>query len=470
MATVTVAPAITVAVDAVARLPFALVPRELRRRFEADLTLPNPAFVAAQRQGRWTGHLVPTVTLYRLEGEEIILPRGYIPKAAALLRKAGVQVAFADRRLTLPPVSLRFSGTLLPYQERAVEAGLRSSGILVAPPGSGKTVMGLAIAAKLGQPALWLAHTKELAAQAVERARTFLGIEAGIIGDGQWQPRDLLTVGLVQTLVRRWDATLQLARQVGLVIVDEAHHVPAVTFLDVVGVFPAARRLGLTATPHRQDGLWPFAEATIGPVLHRVTTADLERAGRLVRPKLVWVPTDFEAGFWGDWHALMDALVSDDRRNQLVVNLVAQEAKAGHSCLVLSERVAHCEALADMLRNILGAQAVAVLTGSVPKKDRIRAVEGLRSGSVRVLLATKLADEGLDLPALDRLFVVTPRRAATKVLQQVGRVMRPAPGKGTPIIFDLRDERVGVLEAQAKARWFQAYRGLVAGEEVLQEF
>ena len=184
--------------------------------------------------------------------------------------------------------------------------------------------------------------------------------------------------------------------------------------------------------------------------------------------KLAWVLTGFRHDFDGDWHALMDALTADVERNRLVVELVAREARAGHTCLVLSERVAHCELLAAVLRRLLPPEQVAVLTGSTPRKEREAAVAGARAGKVRVLLATRLADEGLDLPALERLFVVMPRRAATKVLQQAGRVMRTAPGKEAPVIFDFRDRRVGVLEAQARARYFAVYRQLVSAEEWLR--
>ena len=253
-----------------------------------------------------------------------------------------------------------------------------------------------------------------------------------------------------------------------MVVVDECHHTPATTFLHVVGLFPAWRWLGLTATPGRADGLWPFATSTIGPVLHRVTPEDLEAAGKLVRPRLRWVVTGFRHDFHGDWHALMDALTTDTERNLLIVQLVAREAQEGHLCLVLTERVAHAALLADALRRLLPSEPVAVLTGSTPRKEREKVIVGARAGKVRVLLATRLADEGLDLPSLERMFVVTPRRAATKVLQQAGRVMRTAPGKREPVIYDFRDRWVPVLEAQARARWLGVYRGLVASEEWLR--
>lgn len=280
---------VSVVVDSKLRLPIADVPPELRQAFREELTLPNPRYVVAVRQGRPTGRMNPTLTLYRDWGNQVVLPRGYTARALEHLRRASLPVRVIDRRVRLPDVDFAFRGELLDYQRRAVEA-VRSSGILVAPPGSGKTVMALAVIAAVRQPTLWVTHTQDLARQAVERAAEFLGLDPdgiGFMGDGTWRVGEQLTVALVQSLLSRFDETKALAKRIGLVIVDECHHVPAATFLWVVGLFPAWRRLGLTATPNRADGLWPFAEAVIGLVLYRVTPEELEAAGKLLRPKLV---------------------------------------------------------------------------------------------------------------------------------------------------------------------------------------
>ncbi len=459
-------PAVVLRLSAHLTVAAAAVPPQVRQTWRRELTLPNPAYVAARRQGRYSGHLSPSLSLYRERAGRILLPRGYTPRAVAHLRHAGLEVQVEDRRLLLPPVDFTFTGQLLPYQAAAV-ARVRTSGILCGPPGCGKTTMGLAVVAQLRQPTLWLTHTRDLAEQAAARAAQFLGLaadEIGRLGDGRWEPGPRFSVALVQSLLRHPDRTRQLARQVGLLVVDECHHVPALTFLRVVGRFPAGLRLGLTATPLRQDGLWPFAEATLGPVLHTITHDDLAAAGRLVRPRLVWVVTSFAADWDGDWAALLERLIHDPQRNRLIADRVLQEARAGHRVLVLTERVAHAALLAQSLERQLGPGRVALLTGTTPKPDRQEALTGLRRGRLAVLVATRLADEGLDLPELDRLFVVTPRRASAKVLQQAGRLMRPAAGKGEPILFDFRDRQVGVLEAQARHRWQSVYRHLVSGQ------
>jgi len=289
-----------------------------------------------------------------------------------------------------------------------------------------------------------------LAQQALERARDLFDLPAGafgMVGDGKDRLGTHLTVATVQTLARR--ELEELAGRFGVVVLDEAHHAPAASFVNVLQAFPARYRLGLTATPDRADGLGGAMLAVLGPAAARLTTADLAAAGRVL------VPTVRQAAFRyryrDDFAALLAALCADPARNGLIAATVAAEARAGHRCLVLSERVEHCHLLAEALAAAAPAAPAAVLTGTVPPKRRAEALEALRSGRLRVLLATKLADEGLDLPALERLFLATGGRAAGRLQQQLGRVMRSPPGKAAPVVFDFVDPLVGVLAAQACA-------------------
>lgn len=223
------------------------------------------------------------LTLYQEYGDWAVRPRGYAGRAIQHLLRAGLRVRVIDRRLRLPEKDFAFRGELLPYQRRALD-GVRGSSILVALPGRGKTVIGMAVIAAVRQPTLWVTHISDLVRQAAERAAEFLGLdpgEMGFVGDGTWGVGEKLTAALVQTLLSRLDETKALAKRAGLA-----------------------------------DGLWPFAEATMGPALCRIMAAKLESAGRLGRPRLLWVVTRFGAPFDGDWHARMDALTTDVERNQ----------------------------------------------------------------------------------------------------------------------------------------------------------
>ena len=230
----------------------------------------------------------------------------------------------------------------------------------------------------------------------------------------------------------------------------------------VLQAFPARHRLGLTATPDRADGLGGAMLAVLGPVAADLRTADLAAGGRVVVPTVRQVATAFRYPYRDDYAAMLDALCADAGRNRLIADAVAAEARAGHTCLVLSERVAHLGLLAEALAAAAPDVAAAVLTGTDGSSRRAETLEAIRGGRLRVLLATKLADEGLDVPTLDRVFLTTGGRAAGRVAQQVGRAMRPAPGKAAPVVFDFCDWRVGVLAAQARARVLRVYGPLGA--------
>src|SRR5690606_38598377 len=264
---------------------------------------------------------------------------------------------------SLPEVALR------DYQARAVAALARvTQGTVVIPCGGGKTRVGIGAVASLRTPALVLVHTLDLAEQWRSELRELLGIEAGLVGGGADAP-GAVTVGVIQTLVRwepeRLDAFLG---GFGLLVLDEAHHVAAATFHEIVGRCPARYRLGLTATPEREDGLTPLLELFLGRPLAIVSHEELVAAGVLALPDIRVVETGFSFPYLGanDYAPMMSALVADEGRNELVVRAVTAEARAGHACLVLSGRVDHCRALAGRIRDA-GVEA-AELTGRVPKE------------------------------------------------------------------------------------------------------
>jgi superfamily II DNA or RNA helicase len=150
---------------------------------------------------------------------------------------------------------------------------------------------------------------------------------------------------------------------------------------------------------------------------------------------------------------MLAELTADDLRNRLIASDVAIEAeKTDGICLVLSDRKQHCETLRAILafRHKIAAE---VLTGDVDVGKRALVLKELADGNIKVLIATgQLLGEGFDCPNLSSLFLTTPIRFSGRVLQYIGRVLRPAPGKHQARIFDYVDEHVGVLKSAADAR------------------
>lgn len=413
-------------------------------------TIENPKYTEAERMERSTYDLDPYLRYYRQEGGVIVLPRGaarHINDAAA--RYGNVEII--DNRLALQNVDLCFTGNLRAYQQQAVNGVLaKDFGVLEAGTGSGKTVMALAIIAARKQPTLVLVHTKELLYQWRDRIQQFLGIEAGLIGDGKYDVRPV-TVGIVNSVKK---ALPSLVKRFGHLVVDECHRVPSSLFSEVVTAFPVKYCLGLSATPLRRDGLTVLIGWFIG--LHKQTLEmrTLHQVGAVLRPKIITKVTEFRWQYEDDYQEMISALVKDTARNSLIATDIREQANRGGISLVVSDRTAHLQTLAEM------AQIDhAILTGKTPAKKRRDIVERVAGGDMPALFSTlSLIGEGFDAPGLSTLFLASPIKFRGRLIQTVGRVLRPAEGK-EPLVFDYNDVNVGILQHQWKSRQ-QVFAGM----------
>jgi superfamily II DNA or RNA helicase/intein/homing endonuclease len=220
-------------------------------KIREENTLSNPAFAEAEKRGRWTGRISPVIPLVRAEKGGISLPRGYASRVLGWAKRYGIEYTFEDLRRELPMVTFESQIELRIYQEPAITAMLRGTqGVLEAPARSGKTECGLEIIARVGQPALWVTHTKDLAGQTMDRIEERLGIPGGEIGLIAGKKRRIgsrITIGMVQTLAAMGTEEFdEIAGLFGLVALDECHHVPAATFSNVIDRLPARWRYGLS--------------------------------------------------------------------------------------------------------------------------------------------------------------------------------------------------------------------------------
>ncbi|PIE56242.1 MAG: helicase [Desulfobulbus propionicus] len=424
---------------------------ELEAALRSQLTIDNPKYTAARQYGRWVGKkLQPRLVFYRDEQGGLFFPRGFANQAVRLCRQInGCEPLVEDRRRRCDALELEFQGTLRPYQQKGVEQVLRHSfGVLEAATGSGKTIMALALIAARQQPALVLVHSRELMYQWQERIHAFLGVDAGQAGDGRVDLKPV-TVAVVNTARKR---VAELSRHFGHVVVDECHRVPASLFTDVVAGLDSMYMLGLSATAfRREDGMTAVIYIYMGDLLHRVESEELEASGAVLRPELIQRPTSFRYGYRGQYARLIKALALNEERNRLIAADVRRLLAAGHqgTILVVSDRVAHCQELA---RYIDEPALTAVLTGQQGTEERTATVARVRNGEVRVLVATlQLIGEGFDCPGLSTLLLATPIKFEGRLLQVVGRILRPDSGKQARV-YDYIDEHIPVLRRSAKSR------------------
>ncbi len=425
---------------------------DLEKIIKKDLTIENPKYIAAKKYGRWVGKKIkPQLKYYEQVPTGVRFPRGYSNQAVLLCRKhCGITPEIIDKRRLLEEINFSFSGELRNYQREAVETvGEKSFGVLEAGTGSGKTVMALALIALRRQPTLIVVHTKELLYQWQERIEQFLQVSSGLIGDGHGEVRDI-TVAIVNSARKKVD---ELSPRFGHLIVDECHRVPATLFTDVVSGFDSQYLLGLSATAFRSDDqLTRLIYFYMGDPVHKVDQSELTASGAIVKPKFIITKTDFNYRYRGDYQALVAALTTHEGRNMTIVDDVvgAVQQKDDGTALVVSDRVSHCEIFEKQLKN--RGIHVALLTGQTATENRSQIVQAVQKGEVQVLVATlQLISEGFDCPGLSSLFLTTPITFEGRLLQVVGRIMRPAKNKQARV-YDYLDHHVPALRKSANIR------------------
>ena len=431
-------------------------PEDLTQAVCERMTMPNPKWHENEHMGRSNWNTPRLLKFYQPDGNGgAILPRGYTRQLICLCRQFGIQYRIDDQRRKMPAVGFGFKGKLRPYQQQAVDdMGKRDFGTLAAATGSGKTIMGLRLIANRQQPALIVVHTKELLNQWIDRIHSFLGIpkaDIGIIGAGKKRIGKQITVALVQSLVKCAD---EVSHHIGHLVVDECHRAPSRTFTEAVTAFDTKYMLGLTATPWRRDKLSRLIFWHLGDVAHQVDQAALIQRGDILQAEVITRETDFRTTVdpSAEYSRMLSQLTQDHERNRLIASDVAKAASNGGGiCLVLSDRKAQCETLSGILMDKFKITA-AILTGDTATKERQQIVSRLDAGEIKVLVATgSLVGEGFDCKGLSTLFLATPIKFSGRLLQYVGRVLRPAPGKERATVYDYVDP-VGVLQASARER------------------
>lgn len=435
------------------------VPAPIQQELIQKLQFMNPKWIENERMGRWNKGTPKILKFFRQSRNgHLYLPRGFMRQLVLLCRKNDEAFIIEDKRRTLNEIDLVFHGQLKSFQAAAVETMLKKDfGTLSAPTGSGKTVMALAMIAHRRQPTLVVVHTRELAMQWVTRIATFLNVdpgEVGFIGGGKKKTGKNITVAMVQSLYK---CARDVSAHVGHLVVDECHRAPSRTFTEAVKAFDARYMLGLSATPWRRDRLSKLIYWYLGDVHHEVRKSGLVARGDILNLDVVIRTTEFKpySDPVNEYSKMLSELCNDDPRNRMIAADIAHEA--AHSgtqdaLLVLSDRKRHCMVLQSLLKHQHHLQAE-LLTGDLPLEKRRSVIEGVERGDVRVLIATgQLIGEGFDCPNLSVLFLTTPVRFSGRVLQYLGRILRPVQGVEHARVYDYVDQHVPPLVAAARDR------------------
>jgi superfamily II DNA or RNA helicase len=458
---------ITARLDAALHLPRAALPAAVVAALKRLATFANPVFHEKQRLRFPTYDTPRFIFAGELHPDRLVLPRGVIDEAVGLVESAGGTVVIQDARADSPRIRWGFHGELRAEQERAVrEMAKHDYGVLSAPPGAGKTVMGCALIARHRTAALVLVHRAILLEQWRQEAGRFLGLKRKEIG--VWRGKGSRMTGRLDIAMlpslSRWENVSELFAGYGLVIVDECHHVPAVSFEALLKACPCRRVVGLTATPQRKDGLERLLHLQCGPIRHTVDVPASETVLRTVYVRRSSFHLATEGAAKSAIHEIWQALVDDAGRIQQVANDVWTAVEVGRCPLVLSDRKAHLDKLQEAFARLRGVEDVAMFrleSGSGIKQRRIvRAEIDERSAKRQryVLFSTaSLIGEGFDLPSLDTLFLGMPLSFKGRLIQYAGRLHRSHADKREVMIYDYLDDNHPVTKAMFRRR-ATAYR------------
>lgn len=420
----------------------AALPQALANRLIRLAAFQNPEFYKAQamRMSVWDKPRI--IGCAQNYPQHMALPRGCLEAAQALLLANGIACALHDERCRGQILDVSFKGTLRLDQEAAV-AGLlpHDTGVLCAPTAFGKTVVAADLIARRGVNTLILVHRTELLKQWQERLQTFLGVGReviGVIGGGASKPTGRIDIAVMQSLSRKGEVN-PLVENYGQVIVDECHHVGALSFDAILQKVKARFVLGLTATPIRRDGQQPIIFMQCGPLRYTAARPSGAPHDLEVLPRYCQARIDIPSA--SGIQEVFRHLANDQVRTNAIALEIQSAYRQGRKVLVLTERTEHFEAILAALEGKVPPPFA--LHGRMPRKLRtqlIAALDELPADAPRILLATgKLVGEGFDHPPLDTLVLAMPVSWKGTLQQYAGRLHRDHATKNDVRIVDFVD-------------------------------
>jgi superfamily II DNA or RNA helicase len=428
------------------------ISKKLIRFLRDQLNFFNSDYLVKKKLGKNTFDTEKFFNLIQESEAEIMIPRGFTAALVHFCRTENIPFKIIDRRNKKELVEIKSEIVLQPFQKIVLDKVCdKDFGVIVSPPGTGKTIIGLQIIVNKKQPALILVHRKQLLDQWIERIQSFLKIpkkEIGQIGNQKDKIGKQITIAMIQTLARRENFE-DIANRFGTIIIDECHHIPAKSFREAIVKFNAFYLYGLTATPQRKNNDQKLIFVYIGNILHQLNQHEYLKENNIrteinITETGLFAPFDYKVD---NYETISNILIHDTNRNSLILNDIEKNISRFKSILILSERKAHVELLNLYLKD---KYETITIHGDDSAASRKSKMEQIKQGHYKIIISTgQYFGEGIDLSNLECLFIVYPFAFHGKLIQYIGRIQR---SEKPPVIYDYRDSKIDYFEKMFKQR------------------
>jgi superfamily II DNA or RNA helicase len=436
-------------------IPKAELTPPLQNRLIRLAAFQNPDFYQAQGMRLSTYGKPRIISCCDDFPKHLGMPRGCIDELTTLLESLQIKTNLTDERFAGTRLDVQFQGALRSEQQQAADSLLQhETGVLAASTAFGKTVVAAYLIVQRQVNTLVIVHRRQLLDQWVQALSQFLGIspkDIGQFGGGKHKPNGNLDVAMIQSLIQK-GVVSDIVGNYGYLIVDECHHISAVSFEQVVRQSKAKYLTGLSATVTRKDGHQPIIFMQCGPVRYKVN--DRDQANKrpfdhkvIVRPTKFQLPSHLQNIAAQSIQEVYTWLEKDNDRNQMIVSDVVAAVQANRFPVLLTERREHLETLVELLAKRVAH--IFVMKGGMGKKQRkllADQIASLPADQSRVILATgRYLGEGFDDERLDTLFLALPISWRGTLTQYAGRLHRLNAAKKEVVIYDYVDFEVPVL-------------------------
>lgn len=423
-------------------------------------SFPNPAFYIAQRKRLSTYNVPRIISLSEIENEVIKIPRGLQEE----IQSTFPNMIFKEDYVMGEKINVKFTGNLYEEQEQALQALLKNNmGIICARTGFGKTVLAAKLISLRKVSTLILVHNTNIARQWRDRLNQFLdaGEEklTGTIYGGKEDISKTVDIALFQSLNRKENLE-SILNNYGMVIVDEAHHVAAKTFEDIVEKIKSKYLYGLTATPKREDHLEKILYMRLGRIVY--TSKKVKNSvNSKVYMKFTNCGENIAAIEQNTVYNNYNLIIDSEERNQQIVKDISDCLSKGKHIIVLSRYVKHIERLQDMLEKNNDLKNIYILNGKMKHRLLQQQLNKVKhTDSPFVLLTTmNYAGEGFDLPQLDTLMLAMPVSGKNNLQQYLGRLTRNVEEKEELSVYDYIDYSIPMMYKMYQKR-LSVYKAL----------